>query len=163
MVKLNPPYDLLSHPAVLAVLVLLAVLDFVGDKIPVVDHALHVAGLVIHPVVGAVVALAATNSAGSVHPVLAAICGLVLAGGMHGTRAAVRGVTTATTTGLANPVVSFLEDVLSLVLAVLAVVLPLLALALVVLLVVWTVRQILWLLRRRQRVHLSRRDPDIQR
>src|SRR5919205_163688 len=72
LVTLNPPYDLLGHPLVLVMLATLAVLDFVGDKVPGLDHALHIAGLIIHPVAGALVALAASNSAGSVHPVLAA-------------------------------------------------------------------------------------------
>src|SRR5262249_27513092 len=133
LVMLNPPYDLLSHPVVLILIALLAVLDFVADKIPGVDHALHVAGLVIHPAAGALLALAADSSAGGVPPVLATLCGLVLAGGTHGTRAVVRPGVTVTTGGLVNPVVSILEDAVSLVLAVLAVLLPVLALALVLL------------------------------
>jgi hypothetical protein len=142
LVRLEPPYDLLSHPAVLLLIAALAVLDFVGDKVPAVDHALHVVGLVVHPVAGALVALAASSSAGGVYPALAAACGVVLAGGTHGARAAARPVATATTGGLANPVISFLEDVVSLTLAVLAVLLPLLALALVVLVLAWAVRRI---------------------
>jgi hypothetical protein len=51
-----------------------------------------------------------------VHPVLAALCGLALAGGTHGARAAVRPAATAATAGLANPVVSFLEDTVALAL-----------------------------------------------
>ena len=41
LVHLNPPYDLLAHPGVLTVLALLAALDFLADKVPVVDHALQ--------------------------------------------------------------------------------------------------------------------------
>lgn len=148
LVRLHPPYDLLSHPAVLILVAVLAVLDFVADKIPVVDHALHVAGLVIHPVAGVLLALAADSSAGDVHPVLAAVCGLVLAGGTHGARAAVRPGATVATGGLLNPVISFLEDVLALVLAVLAVVLPVLALVLALLVVVWTARRLARFFRR---------------
>jgi hypothetical protein len=69
LVTLQPPYDLLSHPAVLTVIATLAICDFVGDKIPAADHALHVVGLVVHPAAGALVALAADSSAGEVHPV----------------------------------------------------------------------------------------------
>jgi hypothetical protein len=118
----------------------LAALDFIGDKIPAVDHALHVAGMVIHPVAGAILFMAANSSTGSVHPVLSAICGLALAGGAHGVRAAVRPAATATTAGIANPVVSFVEDVLSLIVAVLAVVLPILAAALILAFVILLVR-----------------------
>ena len=72
------------------------------------------------------------------HPVLATICGLVLAGGTHGARAAVRPAATLTTGGLMNPVVSFVEDAVSGTLAVLAILLPMLAFALVLLVAVWT-------------------------
>ena len=147
LVTLHPPYDLLSHPAVLTAIATLAACDFIGDKIPVADHALHVAGLAIHPAAGALVALAANSSAGEVHPMLAAVCGLVLAGGTHGARAAARPVATATTGGLANPVVSFVEDVTALTLAILAVLVPVLACALVVLVVGWVIRRVLRLFR----------------
>src|SRR4051812_21560067 len=102
LVHLHPPYDLLAHPAVLAVLGLLAALDFCADKVPGIDHAAHVIGLLIHPVAGAVLFLAASSDAGSVHPVLAAACGVVLAGGTHIARMAARPVSTATTGGTAN-------------------------------------------------------------
>jgi hypothetical protein len=148
LVRLNPPYDLLSNPTVLILIAVLALLDFVGDKIPAVDHALHVAGLVVHPVAGALVSLAANSSAGEMHPVLAAACGLILAGGLHGARAVARPGVTVTTAGVGNPVVSFIEDVVSLALAVLAVLLPVLAFVLVVLVVGWTVRRIVRLFRR---------------
>ncbi len=148
LIHLNAPYDLLTNPVVLAVIALLAVLDFVADKVPGVDHALHVAGLVIHPAAGAVLFLAADGDAGNVHPVLAAVCGLLLAGGTHIGRMAVRPASTAATGGLANPVLSFCEDGVSLVLSVLAVVVPVLA-ALLVLLVIIVFA--LFLRRRRRR------------
>src|ERR1700720_2789117 len=99
LIHLNPPSAVLAHAAVLAVLALVAALDFVADKVPAVDHALHVAGLVIHPVAGAVLFLAADGDAGTVHPVLAAVCGLLLAGGTHVGRMAVRPASTAATGG----------------------------------------------------------------
>jgi hypothetical protein len=140
LIHLHQPYDVLTHPVVLVVLAVLAALDFIGDKIPAVDHVLHLIGLVVHPVAGAVLFLAANSDSGTVNPVLAAVCGLVLAGGIHAARATARPVATATTAGLANPLVSFAEDVVALVLSVLAVVVPALAALLVVLLVVALVR-----------------------
>lgn len=136
LIHLNPPYDVLTHPAVLVVLAVLAILDFVADKVPAVDHALHLVGLVIHPIAGAILFLAASGDAGSVHPVLAAVCGLLLAGSTHAARTAARPVATVTTAGVANPFVSLLEDVVSLVLSVLSVVVPVVAAALVLLLAV---------------------------
>jgi hypothetical protein len=127
LVHLNSPYDVLTHPVVLAVLAVLALLDFIADKIPAVDHALHLVGLLIHPIAGAILFLAASSDAGAVHPVLAAVCGLLLGGATHAARMTARPAATVTTAGAANPAVSFLEDVVSLLLSVLAVVVPILA------------------------------------
>jgi hypothetical protein len=135
-VQLNEPYSLLAHPIVLAIIALLAVLDFVGDKVPAVDHVLHAAGMVIHPIAGAVLFVAANSSTGSVNPVLAAICGLVLAGGAHAARATVRPVATTATGGTANPVLSLAEDAISLVLSILAIVIPVVAFVVVLILAI---------------------------
>jgi hypothetical protein len=124
----------LAHPLVLVVLGVLGAVDFLADKVPAVDHALHVVGLVVHPVAGAILFLAASGEAGSVHPVLATACGLLLAGGTHAARMSARPVSTATTAGAGNPVLSFLEDLASLLLSVLAVVVPVLAALLLLLL-----------------------------
>jgi hypothetical protein len=140
LIHLHEPYDVLTHPVVLIVLVVLAALDFIGDKIPAVDHVLHLIGLVVHPVAGAVLFLAANSDTGTVNPVLAAVCGLVLAGGVHVARATARPVATATTAGVANPLVSLAEDVVALALSVLAVVVPVVAALLVLLVVVALVR-----------------------
>src|SRR4051794_33738698 len=87
LVHFRPPFEFLTHPVALAVLAVLAVLEFVGDKIPVVDHVWHAIGLVVHPAVGAVLSMATTHD---VNPTLVAVCGLVVALGTHGTRALFR-------------------------------------------------------------------------
>jgi hypothetical protein len=131
LIHLSSPYDLLTNPWVLLGLAVVALLDLIGDKIPGIDHALHLLGVVISPVAGAIVALAAASS-GSVDPTLAAVAGLIMAGLTHGTRMAARPVATAATIGTANPVISALEDGISLVMSLVAVVLPVLAIVLVV-------------------------------
>lgn len=131
LIQLDGPYSLLSHPAVLLVIAVLALLDFIGDKIPAVDHGLHAAGMIIAPIAGAILFLSANSAGGSVSPLLAAICGIVVAGATHTARATARPLATITTAGVANPVISFMEDASALVLSVLAVVLPVLAFVLV--------------------------------
>ena len=152
LIHLHGPYDVLTHPVVLVALAVLAALDFVGDKVPAVDHVLHLIGLVVHPVAGAVLFLAANSDTGTVNPVLAAVCGLALAGGIHAARATARPVATATTAGVANPLVSFAEDVVALVLSILAVVVPFVAAVLVLLLVAALVQFV----RRRRRRAVKR-------
>ena len=143
IVDLNGPFEILSNPWMLIVIGLLAILDFVGDKIPAIDSAVHAVGLFLNPIAGAIVALAANSQAGSVSPILVGICGLIVAGGVHSARAAVRPLATATTAGIGNPVLSFIEDITAVVLSVLAVLLPILAF----LLVLVFAAAVIWLLR----------------
>jgi hypothetical protein len=151
LINLSAPYDTISNPWVLLAVAVLALIDLVGDKIPAVDHLFHAAGVVIHPVAGAILFMATTGTAGEVSPVLAAICGVLLAGVTHGARATVRPVATATTAGVANPVVSTVEDITSFTISVLAVLVPVLA---VVLIVIFAVAVFLLL----RRIWPGRRD-----
>lgn len=136
LVRLAEPFDILTQPWVLGVIAVLAVVDFVADKIPAVDTAWHGLGALVSPVAGAVLFASQQNVLSDIHPAVAAIAGLVVAGGFHGTRAAARPISTATTGGVGNPVLSFVEDVISGLLTVLAVFLPVIAFGLVGLLAV---------------------------
>ncbi|WP_300576422.1 DUF4126 domain-containing protein [Phenylobacterium sp.] len=127
LVSLAEPFDVLTQPWVLAVIGVLAVVDFVADKIPAVDTAWHGLGALVSPIAGAVLFASQQNVLSDMHPAIGALAGLIVAGGFHGSRAAVRPVSTATTGGLGNPVLSLLEDLLSGLLSVLAVFLPVIA------------------------------------
>src|SRR5690349_13279291 len=70
LIHLQAPYDLLANPYVLLIIAVLALIDFVGDKIPAIDSALHAVGLVVSPVAGAILFLATNSTTGSVSPVL---------------------------------------------------------------------------------------------
>ena len=126
VMDLAAPYDLLEQPWVLVGIGVIGALDFVGDKIPGVDHVLHVVGGVVNAAAGAVL-FAAQAGIADVPPALSLALGLLVAGGVHVTRATVRPVATAATGGLANPVLSTAEDGASLGLSLLAVFAPLLA------------------------------------
>lgn len=133
-IQLASPFDLLTNVFVLLIIAALAALDFVGDKVPAVDSALHAAGLVISPIAGAILALASQGEIASINPVLVGMAGLLAAGGAHVARAAARPVVTAATAGTGNVVVSAVEDGAALTISVLAILAPALALVLVVVL-----------------------------
>ncbi|BBN96374.1 MULTISPECIES: DUF4126 domain-containing protein [Deinococcus] len=146
VIQLNAPFDLLANPWVLLGVAVVGLLDFVGDKIPGVDHVLHVAGGVVNAAAGAVL-FASQAGVADVPPALSMALGLIVAGGVQATRTAVRPVATATTAGLGNPVVSTVEDGTSLLLSALAVFAPLLAALLLVVIVVgvyrfWSARRV---------------------
>lgn len=125
--QLQAPYDMLASTPALAVLGVLAAVDFLADKVPVVDHIAHVIGAVVHPVAGAVLFASQNNVLTNIHPTVAMVAGVAVAGGFHAGRSAVRPVATGTTGGIANPLLSLLEDVVSLILTALAIFIPLIA------------------------------------
>jgi glucan phosphoethanolaminetransferase (alkaline phosphatase superfamily) len=141
--KLTPPWDTLSSWWVIGVLVVLLLVETLADKIPAVNHINDIIQTFVRPAAGAVVFAASTNVVSSVHPVLAIICGLLVAGGVHAVKAlAVRPAVTVTTGGIATPIVSTAEDVLATVLSILAVVVPVLLGALLCVLAAWVIWRI---------------------
>lgn len=130
LISLEAPYDALAEPGMLIALAAIAVVDFVGDKVPAIDSVLHAIGLVIAPVAGAVVALAATGTE-SIEPAFAIVVGATAAATTHGARSVVRPTSTAFTGGAGNPLLSFGEDALSAVLSFGAVIVPVAAFVLV--------------------------------
>jgi len=132
VVELAAPFDELSSTTGLVLLAVLTAADFVGDKIPLVDHVLHLLGTVVAPVSGAILFTGQTGLETDLPTLAAVVLGAVTAGTIHAGRSTVRPVSTATTGGLGNPVLSLGEDLGSLALVVVAFVLPLLALLLVI-------------------------------
>jgi len=127
--ELNPPWDVLTNGWVIAVLLILAGVEFFADKIPAVNHINDALQTFIRPAAGAIVFAASSGAVGHVHPVLALIAGLIVAGGVHTVKSAVvRPAVTATTGGIANPVVSTLEDVGAFIVSLISVLLPILLL-----------------------------------
>lgn len=111
--------------SVILVLFSLFALDFVADKIPSVDAAMHRAGMLVHPLVGAALF---DLQAGDASPLaLNLLLGAVVAGTLHAGRAAARPAINGASGGLGAPLVSVLEDIASLLLTIGAFVLPLLA------------------------------------
>ena len=127
VVDLSAPYDGLESTPVLVLLAVAFVADFVGDKVPVVDHVLHAAGTVVHPVAGALVFAGSTSVASDLPPVVGLLAGALVSGSLHAGRATVRPVSTATTAGTGNPLLSLGEDVGSAILTALAVLAPVIA------------------------------------
>jgi hypothetical protein len=135
LIQLNEPWDVLTSWWVIGVLVVLLLIEMTVDKVPAVDTINDGINTFIRPVAGAILFAASSGVVGDMHPVLAIICGLLVAGGVHAVKATARPVVTATTGGLGNWLVSLSEDVLSLVTAVLAILVPIFLVFLMVLFV----------------------------
>ena len=107
-------------------------IELVGDKVPVVDHALDVIGTPLRPAAGALLAAAVLGTVSD--PLTALALGTAVGAPSalvpHAAKTALRTVSTTLTGGLANPLLSFLEDVVTVVTFVLAILVPVLVVAL---------------------------------
>jgi hypothetical protein len=135
LIELNEPWDVLTSWWVIGVLVVLLLIEMTVDKVPAVDTINDGINTFIRPVAGAILFAASYGVVGDMHPVLALICGLLVAGGVHAVKATARPAVTATTAGLGNWLVSLSEDVLSFITAVLAILVPIFLVFLMVLVV----------------------------
>ncbi len=111
--KLNPPFDVLTNEWVIGALAVLLVVEVIVDKIPAADTLNDIIQTFVRPTAGAILFAASANAITDLHPVVAAILGLVLALGVHATKSAVRPVVTASTAGLGNAFVSVGEDIVA--------------------------------------------------
>lgn len=126
-VELNEQMSWLASNAAIAALGVAAMVEFAGDKIPVVDHGLSVLGAFTRPVAGAI-------AAGSVFvgldPTTAAVAGVIIgaptAFAFNAASGGTRVASTATTGGLGNPILSLFEDVASFLTVLLAFLAPIL-------------------------------------
>jgi hypothetical protein len=142
-VELSGAFAWLGSWAALAALSVATLAEVAADKIPFVDNALSLVGTVARPVAGALAAAAAFSG---LDPTTAVVAGLIVGAptalAVHAGQATTRVASTATTGGLANPVVSLAEDVTAFGTAILAFAAPLLVpvvLLALVLVTWWTI------------------------
>jgi hypothetical protein len=149
LIKLAPPWDTLTSPWVIGLLLVLLAIEFFADKVPAINHVNDALQTFVRPAAGAIVFAASSGVVSDVHPILAMGLGILVAGGIHTVKsAAVRPVVTATTGGAGNVPVSILEDVVSTTVSILAVVIPVLIAMVIILFTSWV---IWWLWRRSNR------------
>ncbi|GAA0648861.1 DUF4126 domain-containing protein [Brevundimonas lenta] len=113
-VRLIDQMDWLGSWPAIAALATATTAEFLGDKVPAIDHALNMVGYVTRPIAGAV---AAGSVFWAVDPTMAAVAGIIVGApaalAFNAAQTGVRVGSTATTGGLGNPVVSFVEDLLA--------------------------------------------------
>lgn len=113
LIKLQQPFDVLTNTWVLVALGVLLLIEVFADKVPAVDSINDVIHTFIRPVSGGILFAAHSGAVGGLDPMFAFMLGLLSAGGVHAVKAASRPIVTATTGGMGNPVVSFIEDIVA--------------------------------------------------
>lgn len=131
LLELGESFRFLSSTPALVLFGVATVAEVVADKVPAVDHALDVISTVIRPAAGALLSASALYQVED--PLVAVVIGLCVGAPValapHAAKSAVRAASSATTAGIANPLVSFIEDGLAIALFVAVVILPLVSLA----------------------------------
>lgn len=149
---LAAPFDLLTETWVLVIIGVLLTVEIFADKIPAVDTINDIIHTFIRPAAGGVLFAAQTGTIGGMDPTLAFILGMLSAGSVHAVKATSRPIITATTGGIANPLVSMVEDIIAAGATVLALAAPIVAAVLmgsILGLAAWVVWK--WRQRRRRR------------
>jgi hypothetical protein len=143
VITLAKPYDVMGQWWVIAILVVLLIIELVVDKVPGLDHINDVIHTAIRPSAGALVFAAQMGHVSWVHPSVWIVLGLLMSGGVHAGKALARPVVNVGTAGIGAPIVSTIENVVSVTLSVIAIVVPILA---VILLVVfgWVLIKLFW-------------------
>jgi hypothetical protein len=154
VIALPASLAVLSHPVVLAIAIALYLVEFVADKIPVVDHVWDAIHTFVRPPAAALLAYAAVAASGaagdgaSAVPEVWRIGAALLAGSIaftaHSTKAATRGAVNVSPEPFSTAAVSFAEDLLAIGLAWLAATNPLLAIIVVAFLLAVSLA-LLWL------------------
>jgi hypothetical protein len=153
MIEVGDSFSFIASDRALILFGVASAIEIVADKVPALDHALDAIGTVLRPVAAAV--LAASVFGAFTDPLAAVALGVAVGAPTalvpHAGKSVLRAASSAFTAGLANPVISVLEDLIALALFVLAVLVPLLAGTLVLV--------VAWLIARRLRRRLRSPEP----
>lgn len=111
--NLDSPYDAVSSQWGIVVLLLLLPIELVADKIPRLDQASDLIHSVIRPAAAGFIAMALSDERGDLSPIVAGILGVVVGFAVHRYKATTRPAITRATSGVANPLISMIEDVVA--------------------------------------------------
>jgi Domain of unknown function (DUF4126) len=163
LITLPQSWQWLDNGWVITILVILLAIEFVADKIPIVDHANDVIQTFIRPTAGGLAFGAASGSQTVMvsdpgkfftsHEWVPIAVGVLVSLTVHGMKATARPVINATTVGAGAPVASVVEDVFSVVGSLVAILAPILVLVFIVGLI-WLF--VLFVRRRRRRKEAKR-------
>jgi hypothetical protein len=142
-IELGPSFRFIASNRALVLFGAATLIEIVGDKFPTVDHALDALSTVLRPAAGTLLAASVMWQVSDPLTALAlgAAVGAPAALVPHAAKSLLRAGSTALTGGLANPVLSFVEDVAAVVLFILAVVVPVLVAAGLLLVAFFVVRR----------------------
>jgi Domain of unknown function (DUF4126) len=139
VVELPASVSVLSHPLILGLSLTLFVIEFLADKIPLVDSAWDLVHTFIRPPAAAVVAFGAMAGLDEPWRVAAALLAGSVALTSHGVKASTRAAANTSPEPISNWVLSFTEDAIAIFLTWMATTHPVITIAIVLVLLVLAV------------------------
>lgn len=129
--NLPGPYDAVSSNTGIVIILLIMAVELIGDKIPRIDHMNDLLHTPIRPLIGAFVSMAVAAEGDALNVWVAGAIGLLVAGGIHLWKMQHRPAINEATKGIGTPIVSVIEDFVSIVASIAAVAFPLACLLIV--------------------------------
>jgi hypothetical protein len=147
-VALPAQYDVFASDWVIGGALLLYAIEFVADKIPLVDSIWDSVHTFVRPVGGALVAVATLGEASPSTEVLVGLLGGTIAAGSHLTKASTRVAANTSPEPFSNWALSLVEDVFVVGLGVLALQYPLVALGFTIAILIAIAFALRWIFRK---------------
>ena len=147
-VALPPQYHVFANEWIIGLALILYAVEFVADKIPVIDSIWDSVHTFIRPIGGAMVAIATVGDASPTYEVIVGLLGGAVAAGSHFTKASTRVAANASPEPFSNWALSFFEDIFVIGLGVLALKYPVAAFVVTVAIVIAIVLALRWIIRK---------------
>lgn len=147
-VALPPQYDVFASEWVIGAALVLYAIEFIADKIPVIDSLWDSVHTFVRPIGGALVAIATLGEASPVYEVIIGLLGGAIAAGSHFTKAGTRVAANTSPEPFSNWALSFFEDIFVVGLGMLALKYPVAAFVVTVLIVIAIVLALRWMVRK---------------
>src|SRR5680860_1203531 len=107
------PFALLENSWVIAALLILAAFEMAADKVPLLDSIQDVVATPLRAIAGALIFAAIMQNQGTAALMASGLAGGAIAATAHAGKTVVRAGATTTGAGVANPFISFFEDLLT--------------------------------------------------
>ena len=136
VIDLPPSLDILAHPLIIGIAATMFVVEFIADKIPLVDSAWDAVHTFIRPTAAMLIAWSAFGDVSEVWKLGAALIAGSVALTSHGAKASARAAANTSPEPFSNWILSFAEDAVAITLAWMAAEYPVLTAGIVVVLVI---------------------------
>lgn len=144
ILQLGSSFDFIASDKALALFAVATILEIVADKVPALDHALDSVSTVLRPAAGALLAASVMWKVSD--PLTALALGVAVGAPSalvpHAAKSALRAGSTAVTGGVANPFLSFIEDIVTFALFFVSVIVPILVALTVIAFAVFVFRRL---------------------